>query len=242
MSNGLQPINQKADPSIVRIAEVYLQRRKLLRQIKGDALWWLRNATRTFDKHWQESGFESPYNSFPEYEYFNELFAFLGSDNAWLAAHELPQAPKGKKHLLIGKSRDMMVSWGVVGYFTHKCMTIAEQEILFQSQKQPKANDLVEYAKTLWDQQDDWLKAEFPLTRRLGDFPMDLLEWENGSRIIAIPEGADQVKSHHPTGLFMDEGAFQPEGEGALGSALPACNEIVIVSSPGAGWLAEFIQ
>jgi hypothetical protein len=37
--------------------------------------------------------------------------------------------------VLIEKSRDMMISWMCVGFFTHAAMTNDEREVLFQSQK-----------------------------------------------------------------------------------------------------------
>ena len=58
----------------------------------------------------------------------------------------------------IEKSRDMMLSWLCVGYFLHAAMTNEQREVLFQSQKEDKAGELVDYAKILYDQQDERLK------------------------------------------------------------------------------------
>src|ERR1700737_2599195 len=60
------------------------------------------------------------------------------------------------------------------------------------------------------------------------------LEFANGSRIIGIPEGADQIRSYHPRRLLMDEAAFQPEAGEAYDAAVPVCQKIV-VSSAGPG-------
>jgi hypothetical protein len=68
------------------------------------------------------------------------------------------------------------------------------------------------------------------------------LEFVNGSRIIGIPEGADQIRSYHPWGLLMDEAAFQPEAGDAYGAAVPVCQKIIVVSSAGPGWFADFAQ
>ena len=61
------------------------------------------------------------------------------------------------------------------------------------------------------------------------------LEFANGSRIVGIPEGADQIRSFHPWGLLMDEAAFQPEAGEAYDAAVPVCQKIIVVSSAGPG-------
>ena len=61
----------------------------------------------------------------------------------------------------------MMLSWLCVGFFTHSAMTNDQREVLFQSQKEDKAAELVDYAKTLYEQQDEALKRQFPLAKPL---------------------------------------------------------------------------
>ena len=39
-----------------------------------------------------------------------------------------------------------MLSWFCVGFFTHAAMTIEQREVLFQSQKEDKAAELIDYA------------------------------------------------------------------------------------------------
>ena len=141
----------------------------------------------------------------------------------------------------IEKSRDMMMSWLCTGYFTHTAMTNDQREVLFQSQKEDKAGELVDYAKILYDQQDERLKRRFPLLKPLSKQAALKLEFANGSRIIGIPEGADQIRSYHPWGLLMDEAAFQPEAGEAYDDAVPVCQKIVVLSSAGPGWFAEFV-
>src|SRR5579864_546701 len=72
-------------------------------------------------------------------------------------------------------------------------------------------SELIDYAKTLYEQQDEQLRRRFPLAKPLKEQSALKLEFANGSRIIGIPEGADQVRSYHPWGLLMDKAAFQPE-------------------------------
>ena len=44
-----------------------------------------------------------------------------------------------------------------------------------------------------------------------------------------------------PWGLLMDEAAFQPEAGEAYDAAVPVCEKIVVVSSAGPGWFANFV-
>src|SRR5207302_10070229 len=60
--------------------------------------------------------------------------------------------------LFVEKSRDMMASWLFVGLFTHAAMTTPGIEVLFQSQKEEKAFELVDYAKILYEQQHELLR------------------------------------------------------------------------------------
>lgn len=142
--------------------------------------------------------------------------------------------------LFIEKSRDMMVSWLGVGLFTHAAMTNPGIEVLFQSQKEEKAFELVEYARVLYHQQDEALRKAFPLKSRIQ--AQGSLEFGNGSRIIGIPGGGDQIRSYHPWGLFQDEAAFMPEAGDAYDNAVPVCKKILVVSSAGPGWFADFVS
>jgi hypothetical protein len=175
--------------------------------------------------HWRESGASSPYRPFPGKPYFDSLVARMQSEPV----------------LFVEKSRDMMISWLCVGFFTHAAMVNDHREVLFQSQKEDKAAELVDYAKTLYDQQDEALKRRFPLAKPIREQASLKLEFVNGSRIIGIPEGADQIRSYHPWGLLMDEAAFQPEAGEAYDAAVPVCQKIIVVSSAGPGWFADFV-
>jgi hypothetical protein len=181
--------------------------------------------TRTRDSHWRETGATTPYRPFPAKAYFAVVIEQICNQPV----------------LFIEKSRDMMISWLSVGFFTHAAMTNQEREVLFQSQKEDKAAELIDYAKTLYEQQDEPLKRRFPLAKPLKEQSALKLEFANGSRIIGIPEGADQIRSYHPWGLLMDEAAFQPEAGEAYDAAVPVCQKIIVVSSAGPGWFADFV-
>jgi len=217
----------------------------ILGRIKSDALWWLRNATKTYDPHWAEHGFESPYNPFPQHEYLDYVFDFLKPEREvsiqWVR-DRLPADPwRGARERIIEKSRTMLGTWACVGFFTHAAITVPGREFLFQSQTAEKAEELISMAKTLWFQQDDWLKREFPLDRRLDDLPRDLIRWKNASRIVGIPSDPDKVRSYHPTGMLIDEAAFISEFKRNRETAIPACKVLVMLSSAGPSEFGDFI-
>jgi len=81
--------------------------------------------------------------------------------------------------------------------FTHAAITTERREVLFQSQKEDKAAELFDYARILSDQQPQALKQRFPLASKPLRSQSSLkLEFANGSRLVGIPEGADQIRSY----------------------------------------------
>jgi hypothetical protein len=72
-----------------------------------DPLNWLQHYTQTKDPHWREAGAKSPYRSFPDKPYFRPII----------------EALQREPILFCAKSRDLMLSWLIVGFFTHDCMT-----------------------------------------------------------------------------------------------------------------------
>ncbi len=129
-----------------------------------DTYTWVTEYTKTFNEHWVEEGRPSPYESFPRYDYLAILFEILDATRiVW-----------------IEKSRDLMVSWACVAYLTLKAMTTPECGVLFQTQKENKAIQLVKYAKCLYDQQPDFLREAFPLTKPAKDQSALSLEFTHG--------------------------------------------------------------
>jgi len=195
-----------------------------IRETVADPLIWLQKHTQTKDSHWREAKAPSPYRPFPEKLYFGALVEGFLKEPV----------------LFLEKSRDMMISWLFVGLFTHAAMTNPGIEVLFQSQKEEKALELVGYAKTLYKRQSSELREVFPL--KPGKPGSGALEFANGSRIIGIPGGGEQIRSYHPWALFQDEAAFMPEAGEAYDHAVPVCEKIVVVSSAGPGWFSEQCQ
>ena len=185
---------------------------------------WVTEHTETFNEHWQVEGRPSAYEHFPKYEYFANLFDIFDAERlVW-----------------IEKSRDLMVSWACVAYLTLKAMTIPECGVLFQTQKEIKAIQLVEYAKCLYDRQPNFLRDAFPLSKPTKDQPALSLHFAHGGYVSGIPGGADQIRSYHPWGYLNDESSFQPEAGECYTEALAAVKgKIIFNSSAGPSWYAD---
>ena len=190
-----------------------------------DPLNWLQHHTQTKDPHWREVGARYPYRPFPDKPYFRAIVEALQREPV----------------LFCAKSRDLMLSWLFVGYFTHKAMTTPGVEVLVQSQTEEKAAELIDYAKTLYERQDKDIKALYPLSSPLAKQSKLELNFMNGSRMVGIPHGSDKIRSYHPTALLMDEAAFIPDAGQSYDEAISACQQIVVLSSANTGWFESVV-
>ena len=190
----------------------------------SDTYRWATQHTKTYNEHWQEEGRPSPYEPFPCEEYFCDLFeAFDLERIVW-----------------IEKSRDPMVSWACVAYLTRHAMVVPRRGVLFQTQKEAKVIQLIDYAKCLYERQDDRLKAAFPLAKPMRSQSAMSLRFAHGGYILGVPGGADQVRSYHPWGYLNDESSFQPDAGECYNEALSAVKgKIIFNSSAGPGWYAD---
>lgn len=181
---------------------------------------WLSTSTKTFNPHWQEEGCNSPFEPFPNKPYFEPVLDFIHRE----------------KISFWEKSRDMMVTWGIVGYFTWQAMMVPAREVLFQTLEGKKMIEMVDYAKCLYDQQPMWLREAFPLVKASDRQASDVLEFAHGGKIIGLPGGAETIRSYHPWGYFADEASFMPDSLQCLSNALgTGAQKIVFNSSAGIG-------
>jgi len=189
-----------------------------------DAYLWVTNHTQTWNEHWCEEGRPGPYEPFPQWPYLADLFEILALERI----------------IWIEKSRDMMVSWACVAYLTLEAMKVPHRGVLFQTQKENKVKQLIRYAKTLYERQDERIKKAYPLAKELS-LQSDLsLEFAHGGKITGIPGGAHQIRSYHPWGYLNDESSFQPDAGECYNEALSAVKgKIIFNSSAGPGWFAD---
>jgi len=63
------------------------------------------------------------------------------------------------------------------------------------------------------------------------------LEFAHGGSILGLPAGADQIRSYHPWGYFLDEASFVRDAGECYNAALSVTKgRIVLNSSAGPGW------
>ena len=177
-------------------------------------LLWLTEFTQTEDNHWKAKGTE-PVAPFPKYDYFA------------VALHYILTV----KRLFIPKSREMMTSWLVCGYIAWMCQWFPQIEWILQTEKEDKVVELVNYCRILYSRQQPWLKRRVFLEV---DNTTELL-LSNGSHIIGVPKGANQVRLYHPYGVMFDEAAFLPEFSDCYNTVHPVAKQIIAVSSAAPG-------
>ena len=175
-------------------------------------LLWLTKYTKSEDTHWLTKGatYKSHFPGRDERPDFLTIMEYLLT----------------KPGVLITKSREMMATWLVCGYISWFCQFHPVFWIA-QSGRQEKAAEMVDYARILYNNQEDWLKRKNPLTV---DNYMEL-QWANGARMLAVPSGESQVRMYHPYGYFQDESAFLPEAQEAHDAVRPVCKQFIAVST-----------
>jgi len=185
----------------------------------------------TFDERWQEKRTE-PFPRFPG----PDTLPYL----PWVFSRFLEA-----KRLFLEKSRDMMATWCAIGYAAWSCQFFSKTRVIVQTQKEEKVFDLIKgkdapgYARTLYERQPVWLQQRHPLSR-----PMELqsqgeITWANGSVLMGVPKGADQIRQYHPTLVIFDEAAHLDEFQPAYGNADLVASQVIAVSSAGPSWFGD---
>jgi hypothetical protein len=196
-----------------------------VREATKDTYTWLTQYTKTFNPHWKEQKLESPYLPFPDWPFIPIVLEYLEADG---------------KVKIIEKSRTMMVTWLIMGYFTLQAMLVPEREVVVQTMTSDKGELPIDYAKTLYSLQPQFLRDAFPVPKPVEDQPANELRFSNGSVIFGIPAGAGKIRSYHPWGYFNDETAFQAEAGTAYDEALSAARKIVLNSTASPSWFFDF--
>lgn len=148
-----------------------------------------------------------------------------------------------QKIMFIEKSRDMVTTWWTVAMYTWDTLFHQNRENIFQSDDSTKTLDLVERAFFIWDNQPAFLKEVHPATITSGQTRSGILRVPSlVSTILGFPQGPDQIRQYHPSGVFVDEAAFQVEAEAAFAAVKPAIGaggRYTAVSSANPGWFMQ---
>lgn len=182
------------------------------------ALYWLQSYTATENPKHKEQGL--PYKApFPAKSYFVPLF----------------EAFEKKSRLFIPKTREMLTSWCVMGDSAHRAQW-KQWFVVAQTDSEKKAEELISYVSTLYENQPEWMKKRHPLE---GEPSRTKVQWLDGGRVLAIPSGVNKIRLFHPTRYVMDEAAFLPEAEACYDAAHPVAGQIIAISSAGPGWFGD---
>ena len=143
--------------------------------------------------------------------------------------------------LFIEKSRDVFATNLTCGYLLWRARAFDHQLLMVQSKKEDDAAQLV-FVKEPDIGRVSFMENHLPQHLRLTAWPRSgafgRVYFHNGSQIWGVPEGGDVIRSNHPSVIFADEAAFQPEFDGAYTAALPAVHgggQLVAVSSAAQG-------
>ena len=181
-------------------------------------LLWLTKYTKTEDTHWLTKGTPAV-APFPRKEYFVPITEKLLSENA----------------LFIPKSREMMTSWLACGIIAWMTQWLPKMQWIIQTEKEEKAQELITYCRILYERQDEWMKDR----NRVVISNLTHLKRQNGSEVIAVPKGENQVRLYHPYGVMFDEAAFLPEFMAGYSTVRPVTKQIWAISSAGPGPFAD---
>ncbi len=192
-------------------------------------LYWVQNLTLTEDDHWLAKG-TPPKAPFPKKSYFRYLLGAMMQPVVHPSDH--------CQQLYCPKSRQLMTSYMACGYIAWLCQWRPGIFWVIQTEKEDKAAELVRYVRILGENQPDWLRAKHPMRSE------NLLErvWANGSRVLGVPKGQNQIRVHHPFGYLADEAAFLPEFEACVNAVLPVAKQIIAISSANPGPFADMCE
>lgn len=146
------------------------------------------------------------------------------------------------------KSRQVMATWLTCAYLFWRAKYRKHQLELVQSKREDDAANLV-FNKESHVSRISFMEVNLPRYLRTLNFPRagayGQLFFPTGSRIWAIPEGGDIIRSNTPSVVFSDEAAFQPEFSNSFTAALPAIKgggQYVAVSSAEPGSFQELVE
>ncbi len=157
---------------------------------------------------------------------------------------------RSEKLLLIEKSRQVMATWACCLDTLWMCKFQKNRLCFVQSKKEEDAANLV-YNKEPQIARMSFIEANLPAELRSIEFDRDCSYgqmWipEMGSKIWAIPEGGEKIRSYTASRVFSDEFAHQPSAHEAWKAAKPTVTgggQFVGVSSASAGaYMAELLR
>lgn len=186
-----------------------------------------------------------PQQVFTQDEHDPDVVAKPFPDKAYL--REMVRLWLGGKMNLWEKSRQMMASWLMCAMYLHDTQYISQgggRRLNFiQSKKEEDSDALLKRCYFIYENQEPWLKTLYPAEYsycHLKFFRPDDAERKlPAGELWAIPQGGDVLRQHTASGLFIDEGGFQPDLAASIRAAQPMLKgggRVDVVSSANPGY------
>jgi hypothetical protein len=128
------------------------------------------------------------------------------------------------------KSRQMWCSWLYASLYLHDCLAHTNRQNFFVSEKQEKADALIERMKFIYYRipAEIWPPMLLPKMRRVQNHAY----FEDvDSALHALPSGKDQMRGYTASGILDDELAFWDDAEETLSAQKPAAQKVTIIST-----------
>lgn len=181
---------------------------------------------------------------YPTAKRVREVFILLPAIRPFTVLSYMPaiiEAWQTAQYFAIEKSRDMMATWLFVALYTWDAMFNVGRQHILQSEDAFKTLELVQRAYLIHDETPSFLKdaigpANFSKgTTKAGELYFTKVK----SEILGLPQGADQIRQWHPTGVLSDEAAFQQEAGATFAAIKPAIlmgGRYTAISSANRSW------
>ena len=151
-----------------------------------------------------------------------------------------------EQFVFIEKSRDMIATWTTITWYTWDSLFHQGRQNIFQSEDAMKTLDLVKRAFLIYKHQPKFLKDVHKAVFSMGNAKSgQLVVPDLNSEILGFPQGADQIRQYHPTGVFADEAAYQSSAGASFAAIKPAIEaggRYTAVSSANPGWFMRAVR
>ena len=159
----------------------------------------------------------------------------------WEYIAPITEVWQSSQYFALEKSRDMSATWLMIALFTWDAMFHNGRQHIFQSEDAFKTLELVQRAHIIYSNTPKFLRdAIGPGNYSKGSTKSGELYFPKGSsEILGFPQGADQIRQFHPTGVFADEAAFQVEAGESFAAIKPAImmgGRYAAISSANPSW------
>ena len=145
-----------------------------------------------------------------------------------------------EQYVFVEKSRDMMMTWLAVAMYTWDTMFHEGRQNIFQSEDAVKTLELVKRSWFIYEHQPRFLREQKRVTFTQGAAKSGIFQVpELNSEILGFPQGPDQIRQYHPSGVFQDEAAFQGQAGDSFSAIKPSIQNggrFTAVSSANPSW------